>query len=76
MILFFLMVEYYSIVRMLHVFMHHLLMDLGCFHVLAIVNNAAVIIGRACAFFELCFSPDICPGVGMLDHMVAFFLGF
>ena len=27
-------------------------------------------------FFELEFSPDICPGVGLLDHMVALFLGF
>ena len=24
--------------------------------------------------FELWFSPDICPGVGLLDHMVALFL--
>ena len=56
MILSFLRVEYYSIVHMLHVFMHHLLMDVGCFHVLAIVNNAAVIIGGACTFSELCFS--------------------
>ena len=26
--------------------------------------------------FELWLSPDICPGVGLLDHMVALFLGF
>ena len=26
--------------------------------------------------FELCFSPDICPGVGLQDHMVALFLVF
>ena len=26
--------------------------------------------------FELWFSPDICPGVGLLDHMVALFLVF
>ena len=26
--------------------------------------------------FELWFSLDICPGVGLLDHMVALFLGF
>lgn len=40
MILSFLRVEYYSIVHMLRVFMHHLLMDVGCFHVLAIVNRS------------------------------------
>ena len=26
--------------------------------------------------FQQWFSPDICPGVGLLDHMVALFLGF
>ena len=26
--------------------------------------------------FTLCFSPDICPGVGLLDHMVVLFLIF
>ena len=26
--------------------------------------------------FEPCFSPDICPGVGLLGHMVALFLVF
>ena len=26
--------------------------------------------------FKLWFSPDICPGVGFLDHMVTIFLGF
>ena len=26
--------------------------------------------------FELCFSPDICPGVGFLDHTVILFLVF
>ena len=26
--------------------------------------------------FEPCFSPDICPGVGLLDHMLALFLVF
>ena len=26
--------------------------------------------------FELWFSPDICPGVGLLDHMVVLFLVF
>ena len=26
--------------------------------------------------FKLWFSPDICPGMGLLDHMVALFLVF
>ena len=31
----------------------------------------------ACMYlFELWFSPDMCPGVGLLDHMVALFLVF
>ena len=51
---------------------------LGCFHVLAIVNSVAENIAGAVYIFELEFSsfPDICPGVGSLDHMVALFLVF
>ena len=45
---------------------------LGCFHVLAIVNSAAVYI---CPF-ELWFSQGKCPVVGLLDHMVVLFLVF
>ena len=47
----------------------------GCFHVLAIVNSAAINIGYMC-LFELEFSPGICPGVGLLDNMVTLFLVF
>jgi len=30
----------------------------------------------ACIFFELLFSPDICPGVRLLDYMVVLYLAF
>ena len=53
---------------------------LGCFCVLAVVNNVAVNIGMNVSFeFELLSFLDtspICPGMGLLDHMVALFLVF
>ena len=43
--------------------------------VLAIVNSAAMSIEMH-VFFELQFSLDICPGVGLQGHIVALFLVF
>ena len=62
-----------------HIFFIHSFIDghLGCFHVLAVLNSAATNVGVH-VFFELEFSffPDICSGVGLLDHMVTLFLAF
>ena len=48
---------------------------LGCFHVLAIVNNAAVNIGIHIPFWIIVFSRYI-PGVELLDHMGTLFFIF
>ena len=50
----------------------------GRFHVLAIINSAAVNIGCMC-LFELVFSfffLDIYPGVELLGHWAVLFLAF
>ena len=62
---------------MYHILVHSSVSGhLGCFHVLAIMNSAAVSIRVHVSFFKLWFSPDICPGVGLQDHMVTIFLVF
>ena len=45
----------------------------SCFHVLALVNNNK---HWGTCIFILQFCADICPGVGLLDHMVVLFLAF
>ena len=62
---------------MYHTFFIYLSADgyLGCFHVMATVNSAAMNIGVH-VFFELEFSPDRCPGVGLVAYMVTLFLVF
>ena len=51
--------------------------QLGCFSVLAIGDSGAVNIGVRVSFWIIVFfSPDICPGVGLLDHMVILSLVF
>ena len=59
-----------------HIFIHSSVSGhLGCFHVLAIVNMAAMNI-EVHVSFEWWFSLGICPGVGLLGHMVIPFLLF
>ena len=45
---------------------------LGCFHVLAVVNSAAVKLGYTC-LFHFWFPQGVCPAVGLLGHMTILF---
>ena len=66
------MVELYSIVYMYHIFIH-LSVDgrLSRFHVLAIVNSAAVTIGIHVPFWIVVFL-GVCPGVGFAGSYGSF----
>ena len=55
--------------------LYHSSVDGQCFHVLAIVNSASVNT-RVHVSFQSRVFPDICPELGLLDHMVALFLVF
>ena len=59
---------------MYHIFFIHSSVDghLGCFHVLAIVNSAAMNTGVR-VLFELWFSQGICPGLGFVTQCLILF---
>ena len=67
----------YIFIYIYNIFFIHFSVDghLGCFHVLAIVNSAVMSTGMHVSFWTM-FSLDVCPRVGLLDHMVALFLVF
>ena len=71
------MTEYYSLyIRTTGSLSIHLSMDsLGCFHVLAIVNSAAVNIGVH-ASFSILVSSGCIPRSFLLGHMVVLLLVF
>ena len=59
---------------MYHSFLIHSSADghLGCFHVLAIINSAAMNIGVHVSLSDL-VSWYVCPKVGLLGHMAVLF---
>ena len=64
---------------MYHNSLIHLSADghIGCFHVLAVVNSAAMNIGvHVPNIFKVWFFPGYIPRVGLLDHIAVVFLDF
>ena len=51
-------------------------LGLGCFHVLAIVDSAAMSIEVCASFQIIVLSRYIYSGVGLLDHMATLVLAF
>ena len=64
---------------MYHIFFNHSSVDgrLGCFHILAVLNNATVNIGVHVSFqITVFFFLDIYLGVELLGYVVVLFLVF
>ena len=76
-ILFFFMAEWYTIVYIYHIFLIHssVVGHLDHLHFFALFNSGSMNIDVH-VFFEWKFCLDICPGVGLLDHMVVLYLAF
>ena len=67
----------------IHTHTHHIFFihpsigeHLSCFHILAIVNNAALNIEQHVSFQINFFSSDICPGMKLLDRILVLLLVF
>ena len=73
----FFMAEYYSIVYMYRIFLIQSSVNghLGCFHVLATANSAAMNM-QVHVFFQGKICPDRCQGVALLGHIVVLCMVF